>query len=123
MSIDAVTTCEASNPGDSDCAAMKLRRNSVAPTSSTRQTATCATTSALRSRPVVRPPLPLLPSSFRALIVWLLEDCSAGARPNTRPVTSDTASAKTRVVPSIRNPRSIGMSTGGTNAMITSIVQ
>ena len=102
---------------------MKLRRNSVAPTSSTRHTATCATTSALRSRPVVRPPLPLRPSSFNALIVCGLDACSAGASPNITPVTSDTPTANTNVVVSIRRPRSSGMSTGGANAMITSMVQ
>ena len=123
MSIDAVTRRSASNPGDSVCAAMKLRRNNVAPTSNTRHTATCATTSAFRSRPVVRPPLPLRPSSFKALIVCGLEACSAGASPKITPVTTDTPTANINVTLSIRKPRSIGMSTGGTNAMITSIVQ
>ncbi len=123
MSIEAVTSRSASKPGDSVCAAMKLRRNSVAPTSNTRHTATWATTSALRSRPVVRPPLPLRPSSFKALIVCGLDACSAGARPKITPVTSDTPTANINVTLSIRRPRSIGMSTGGTNAMIRSIVQ
>ena len=95
----------------------------MAPTSSTRQTATCATTSVLRSRWPVRPPLPRLPSSLRAWMVSGFEACSAGARPNNTPVTTEIASANSIVVWSIRRPRSIGMSIGGTNAMITSMVQ
>ena len=71
-----------------------------------------------------RPPLPLRPSSFSALIV-------CGARRLQRRREAEHHAGRRRDDPSANSkrrrvhpqPRSIGMSTGGTNAMITSMVQ
>ena len=77
---------------------MKLPMNNAAPTSSTTAIATSATTSTARARRRPRPVPPPRALSLSAVASAGLDPCSAGARPETRPVTNaaTAATASTR---------------------------
>ena len=76
-----------SNPALVFCSVRKLRTNSDAPTSSTSASAISATTRPLRRRFLRTPePLPRAPSRSASCRLPLAA-CTAGARPNRRPVT------------------------------------
>ena len=88
-------TPSGSNPGDTPCSRTKLRTSRPAPTSSTSEIATSATTSRLRSRrrELPKPPSPcvFLPPAFSDVLRSTCAARSAGARPNSRPVKIEIA--------------------------------
>ncbi len=95
--ILATVTPRESNPGFTCCSAQKLRTSSAPPTSSTTAIANSATMSTRRARvrsrePLVRPP----PTS--AVCIALRAACTAGARPNSSPVSSDAPALKSTTV-------------------------
>ena len=89
-----VNTLRGSRPGSTDRNPTKLRISSAAPTSSTSASAISATTSAERMR-LWRTPVPERPlASFSVDTRSGFEVCSAGNRPNSRPVISETPIVK-----------------------------
>ena len=93
-----VSTRWVSKPGSSAWSASRLRSINPAPTINTIETATCATTSAARTR-CEPPPLVAAPPSLSAL-TRLARDGSAGSTANTRPVSMQTTSVKASTWPS-----------------------
>jgi hypothetical protein len=87
----AFSTCDGSKPRSIDSALRTLRTNSAAAMSSTSETATCATTSALRAR--CRPPPSAVPrppsrsTEFRSA----RDARNAGNSPTPMPDASATA--------------------------------
>ena len=82
-----------SKPGSSRRRLLRLRAKSPAPTSSSRDKATWATTSTRRRRPAA-PPTTDVASSFSVAAAAGRVAWSAGARPKTMPVSSATARVK-----------------------------
>ncbi len=87
----AAITCSTRNPGSTWFRARRLRSRSPAPARRTTESATSATTSAERSRPV-RGDTVAAPSLSASESEWR-DSSSAGARPNATPVTRESASA------------------------------
>ena len=101
-------TCSGLKPGSTLVSREKLRRSSAAPTRSTIDIATSATSSAFRiHRPLEdvddRPP------SLSTEPIVLRDACQAGARPKRIPVASDTTSAKSSTELSILMSVTLGM--------------
>src|SRR5207244_13518514 len=75
----------------------------------------CATTNALRTRPLRRPP-PIVPASSLSVETSSgFDACNAGASPNTTPVISETATVKTNTRQSIVRFSQTGRPRSGTN--------
>ena len=83
-----------SKPGSMRCALPRLFTNSPAPTSATSDSATWPATSRLRRLNGRLPPIAGPPRCFSSPTMSGREALSAGARPNTSAVTSETASVK-----------------------------
>ena len=111
MPIHVIPAGALPNPGSIFACAAKLRRKSAAVTSSTRDVAVCATTSALR----IANRLPGLPPAFSFLMVsmtlgrvaWI-----AGSRPKRIAATTDARVAKARIRASTPTSRLIGSGIG-----------
>ena len=104
-----VSTCSGRKPGSMLCSSRKLRSSSVPPMSRMSESATSATTRALRRRLRCEPGSEPRPASLRLLLRSLRVDCSAGARPKITPVSTEASSVKPSTVPStpISLPRGI----------------
>ena len=89
------TTPSGSKPGSRFFRLTRLRAKRPAPTSSSSESATCATTSALRKRRCV-PPTTASASCFSVVRTDGLAVRSAGSKPKTRPVKTETPSVKPR---------------------------
>ena len=104
----AVSTRSGRKPRSTRCSRSKLRSISPAPTSSTTASAISTTTRPRRSDR----PSPLDPRA-PSFIVWpgsVRASCSAGTRPKTRPVRSDSATVKASTRQSIEMASSRGRS-------------
>ena len=88
-------------PGLICCNLKKLRIISPAPTNSMSDKATSATTSRLRVRRPRAPPVEPRPPSLSDCVRSGFEACSAGSKPNTTAVMSDTATTNARTPPSM----------------------
>ena len=82
-----VSSRDVSKPTSSRYRLRKLRIMNPAPASSTSVSASSATMSAAVQRRARRPPDPERPPSFSTSLTLVFEMCSAGARPNTMPVS------------------------------------
>ena len=89
------------------CRTKKVRTVNPALTSSTTDSATSITTSRPRVRPPCAPALVLRPA-LSASVTSAFEVCSAGTRPKTMPVTSDTPSEKSSTGTLIATRDSLG---------------
>ena len=107
-----VSSPSVSKPGLTCCSRQKLRISSPAPISNATESATSATTKALRSRwRRALPPAPAVPS-FSVSIRLGFDVCSAGTRPKMSPVRSADTIANTRTRPSIVSSSSRGNASG-----------
>src|SRR5439155_11721287 len=84
--VASSTPCD-SKPGLSAPARCSARTNSPAETTRTMLEASCATTNALRSRDR---PASIGPADFNTPPTSVLDDCSAGARPENSAAVSDS---------------------------------
>ena len=93
-------------PGSIDCAFRSVRRNSPAETSRTSESATCATTSAWRSRARRGDAVTAPADSFSAAPTDDVEPCSAGTRPKATTLTAVTPAANSSTAAIERRVRS-----------------
>ena len=89
------------------CRTKNVRTVRPALTSSTTDSATSITTSRLRVRPPCVP-VPVLRPALSASVMSDREVCSAGTRPNTIPVRTETTRAKSKHGQVDRDPRLVG---------------
>ena len=106
-----VSRCEVSTPTSLPYSLRKLRIISPAPASKTSVRVSSTTISAAVHRRARTPPDPIRPPSFSTSWTFVLETCSAGARPNSTPVARQTAAKKAKTVQSIEKTIQYGLPT------------
>src|ERR1700735_4697569 len=112
---DATNTFFGLNPGSTVCAARKLRMKSPEQTSSSNDSAICATTSALESRAFLTLPVLAPESSFSTAIGERSLARMAGSTPNITPASSEIKNVTNSTVPFAEIFSTIGMPDGGMN--------
>ena len=91
----AVITLCGSKPGFTSCSRIRLRISNPALASRTNASAISTITSELRSPCRLRPAVVFSELSFNASTIFERVTCSAGARPNNIPVSSDNPAVNT----------------------------
>src|SRR5262245_61420778 len=111
------------NPGSTDCAFINVRRNRPAETSSSSDSATCATTSPLRSRARRGGAVTAAVDSFSAGITDAVDPCNAGTSPKTTAVAVVTLAAKSSTEVFNVGTIEMGNGAGGMNQRTRSFAQ